>query len=443
VHLETKGKKEESRTWFQYVCSLFGRIKPITKIKVSLVGPDTGNTRTFPIGSHTFTYNNKDGLNARTILCYKHEGATGVRFQVMSQRDIPIRDFILPLSGVQTSWSNVNVPVQGLSVRLRYGRFADKIVSASDLHKFLTDPRYEEKTLQLKGGEKCILQCHLAKNNTFSKKAVVWLIGRNDCFVHTHVANALFLEQGIDLYILNYRRNGMCRKRKFFSNKFLNSHCRSSNFDEYIEEIDQTLDVLRQRKYDTILGYAHSTGATILLNYVMHTSNEPFDGYIFNAPFLDWAFVGGDLLEFVLENGSTIGTHVKIIEPEFEFKKGSNTQNVWSTKIWSQYEFDPETRPLYYQVPVTAGFSAGATRVHRELCARKQVTSKPFLVLSSRGDDILKSEETTTRADHIGLCRTEVEFHHNRHDVYLSSEIEDVFAAILHTQTWLKQYHFI
>ena len=31
--------------------------------------------------------------------------------------------------------------------------------------------------------------------------------------MHPHVAKALFIEKGYDLYVLNYSSNGVCRKR--------------------------------------------------------------------------------------------------------------------------------------------------------------------------------------------------------------------------------------
>ena len=66
----------------------------------------------------------------------------------------------------------------------------------------------------------------------------------------------------------------------------------------------------------------------------------------------------------------------------------------WSARLWSVYDFDFESRPLY-NVPITIGFCKGVTEVHRKLEERHNkrhaITSKPFLCITSRGDDVLKA----------------------------------------------------
>ena len=42
------------------------------------------------------------------------------------------------------------------------------------------------------------------------------------------------------------------------------------------------------QKYDKVVGYGHSTGGAILINYLMKMGDDSFNGFIFNAPFLDW-----------------------------------------------------------------------------------------------------------------------------------------------------------
>ncbi len=92
----------------------------------------------------------------------------------------------------------------------------DKIVSREELHDFCQSSEtigYSEEVIE---GEferdNALLQCWRSISGTNSN-AVLWIIGRNDCFMHPHVAKALFTERGYDLYVLNYSANGMCRKR--------------------------------------------------------------------------------------------------------------------------------------------------------------------------------------------------------------------------------------
>jgi hypothetical protein len=118
----------------------------------------------------------------------------------------------------------------------------------------------------------------------------------------------------------------------------------------------------------------------------------------------------------------------------------------WSARLWSMYYFDWSTRPLY-KVPMTVGFAQGVTGVHRKLQKRKAqnraITAKPFLVIASRGDDVLKSHETLTFVDWIGPARTEIELNDNGHDVFLSGDHHDSEIAIEFVAVWLKNKKFV
>ena len=74
----------------------------------------------------------------------------------------------------------------------------------------------------------------------------------------------------------------------------------------------------------------------------------------------------------------------------------------WSARLWSLCCFGWGSRPLC-KVPMTVGFAQGVTAVHEKLAQfaknKRPVTAKPFLCISSRGDDVLKAPETLSRAD--------------------------------------------
>jgi len=314
-----------------------------------------------------------------------------------------------------------------------------------------------------------LLQCWKHKDEGACNGAVLWVLGRNDCFMHPHVARALFWnptnsEKRYDLYVLNYSMNGCCRRQGWVRDAHLNSHNKYGDFNRYNDQIAQALSVIKGGgDYETVLGYAHSTGGPVLLNYLMECGDDDnaFDGFIFNSPFLDWGFVGGDLTELILEH---VGFMEKLGMLSLEKKLGvavtpeelRNTpvrylgQDIvlcsWSAKIWSQYHFDFDTRPLY-KVPMTGGFAKGVTAVHAKLQERhkqkKIVTAKPFLCITSRGDDVLKAAETTSRADWIGPSRSEVELNDNGHDVFLSQDCGDTAMAIDMVKCWMKGQRFL
>jgi len=300
-----------------------------------------------------------------------------------------------------------------------------------------------------------------------STKAVLWILGRNDCFMHPHVAKKLFWNQGYDLYVLNYKMNGLCRPRGYVKDPHHNSHNFEGNFDTYLSDIQSSLDLMhpttdgRQRhaeEYELLLGYAHSTGGPVLLNYLMEKGDGAFDGFIFNSPFLDWGFVGGDLIEVVLENthfleglgamnpNTKVGVATTPSGTDPVMYLGTEVVlSDWSARMWSLYYYDWGSRPLY-KVPMTAGFAKGVTVVHRKLedfkKKRRPVTIKPFLCITSRGDDVLKAEETLSRADWIGPARWEIELNDNGHDVFLSYDPSDTDMAIEMCLSWMKNRRF-
>ena len=292
-----------------------------------------------------------------------------------------------------------------------------------------------------------------------SSKAVLWILGRNDVFMHPHVAARLF--GGHDLYVLNYKQNGHTRKRGWVEDAHLVSHNKRGDFNVYKQDIAAALDVLQGiGDYDQVLGYAHSTGAPILLNYLMDCGDEAFDGFVFNSPFLDWGFVGGDMVEFALEHlgvlqnlramndDAKIGVAVtpsEFAESPIRYLNEDIVLSDWSAKFWSLYHWEWSTRPLY-QVPMTVGFAGGVTDVHRKLevraKAKQAVTSKPFLVITSRGDDVLVAHETLSRADWIGPSRWEIELNDNGHDIFLSHDVADTDLAMDLVACWLKRLKF-
>lgn len=104
-----------------------------------------------------------------------------------------------------------------LLFELKVTSCTEKIVSKKDIQDICNDTKthsYTEEVLG-EGDDRALLQYWQKKevNKKESKKAVFWIIGRNDCFMHPHVAKELFFCQGYDLYVLNWTSNGMCRKR--------------------------------------------------------------------------------------------------------------------------------------------------------------------------------------------------------------------------------------
>jgi hypothetical protein len=450
---------------------------------------DTGSTSYFPIGEHTFPVleNSSSPLwDAKAMIMGKKRNVKGLRFQLLDKNskadDEVLMEFTLDQSEFpdptplrDSAWkeyrkagSTGRLTNMVLVFRVMVTSTRDQMVNKKTSRAFHCTSNngyvYTEEVLQdeTTGNvtDNALLQCwrRPGNNDESPKRGVLWILGRNDVFMHPHVASHLF--KGHDLYVLNYKQNGHTRKRGWVTDAHFNSHNKYGDFNVYNRDIAAALELIHRTDYDQILGYAHSTGAPILLNYLMEVGDEAFDGFLFNSPFLDWGFVGGDMVEFVLENVgllSNIGamdndTKVGVASTPDEFADTPivylNQDIVlsdWSAKLWSLYYWDWSIRPLY-KVPMTAGFAKGVTDVHRKLkerhTSKQAVTSKPCLVITSRGDDILVANETLSRADWIGPSRWEIELNDNGHDVFLSQDAADTDMAIDLALVWLKRMKF-
>jgi alpha-beta hydrolase superfamily lysophospholipase len=451
-------------------------------------GNDTGSTSYFPIGKHTFPVleNSSSPLwDAKAMIMGKKRNVKGLRFQLLDKNpktdDEMLMEFTLaesefpaPTPLRDSTWteyrkagSSGRVANMVLVFRIMVTNASDQMVNKETSRAFQQTSTsgyvYTEEVLpdETTGDDtdNALLQCWRLPDITDTpKKAVLWILGRNDVFMHPHVASRLF--KGHDLYVLNYKQNGHTRKRGWVNDAHFNSHNKYGNFNVYNRDIASALELIYGTDYDQVLGYAHSTGAPILLNYLMESGDEDFDGFLFNSPFLDWGFVGGDMVEFALEkigmlsNIGVMGNDTKIdvaVTPDafadtpVVYLNQAIVLSDWSAKFWSLYHWDWSIRPLY-KVPMTVGFAKGVTDVHRKLeerhASKQAVTSKPFLVITSRGDDVLVASETLSRADWIGPSRWEIELNDNGHDVFLSHDAADTEMAIDMALVWLKRMKF-
>lgn len=438
---------------------------------VETIGVDTGSTNYFPIGKHNYGVQKNSEIpvwDTRSIIL-GNDNVRGIKMTIYDSKEeqsailiktvIPHND--LPEAG--TGWKEFVMTEESdsfegmeLIIKVKVTKGLTKIVSKEDLSSFLRNSdklTYTEEVIEAKEDvNKAIVQCWRHRQPT--NKAVLWVMGRNDCFMHPHVAEALFTGRGYDLYVLNYSCDGICRKRGWVSPNF-NSHNPVGNFGIYVNQVAKAIEIMSAQNYETKIGYAHSTGGPVLIKYLMERGDDFFTSFIFNSPFLDWGHCGGDLCEFILENGFDKAKFLGIVDLTFSMNGAATPEewkepikcmgdeivlNAWSAKLWSQYFFDFRSRPLH-TVPLTIGFVNGVTGVHEQIARwqkrKKYVTLKPMLCITSRGDDTLESSETLTKIDAIGPNRSEVELHHNAHDIFLSAERSDVQLAFSMVEAWM------
>lgn len=63
------------------------------------------------------------------------------------------------------------------------------------------------------------------------------------------------------------------------------SHNHTGNADLYLPQIRKALEILNlKHSYAKVLGYAHSTGAALLVHYLLNDGDKGFSGFILNSP---------------------------------------------------------------------------------------------------------------------------------------------------------------
>lgn len=171
--------------------------------------------------------------------------------------------------------------------------FAEDTISSQDQLRTMESCMTEVLLDNLSHGNKALLR-HVQRPG--NKRAMLWIPGFNDSF-HNHVyANAL-LGNGYDVWILDLRRCGACRRAFPGSTNPVDYH-HTTDLKEYFEEIEKSVELMKNRTphYDNIVGYSHSTGAIVMLNYALEFTDSQFSGFIFNSPFLDWGYTAGQMI---------------------------------------------------------------------------------------------------------------------------------------------------
>jgi hypothetical protein len=178
-------------------------------------------------------------------------------------------------------------------ISIKTSRAEVAISSAEDLR--LIGERMTEVPLEnLSHGNKALLR-HLQRPS--NDRALLWIPGFNDSF-HNHIFAEEMLQEGYDVWILDLRRCGACRRAFPGDSTGPLDYHRAADLREYFEEIERSLELMKRRAapYRDIVGYAHSSGGIVMLDYALEFTDSQFSGFIFNSPFLDWGYAAGQLI---------------------------------------------------------------------------------------------------------------------------------------------------
>jgi alpha-beta hydrolase superfamily lysophospholipase len=145
------------------------------------------------------------------------------------------------------------------------------------------------------------------------------------------------------------------------------SHCASGDVSEYFPEIEAALDFIHGRDgggggggavgpvgggeggraappprgpYAGVLGYAHSTGAPILLSYLIAHGDAAFDGFVFNSPFLYWGWDVGGITKWFIRHVPGLLMWLRVWDASTELTSAGGP-NSWALQFFSQYQRRP------------------------------------------------------------------------------------------------------
>lgn len=118
------------------------------------------------------------------------------------------------------------------------------------------------------------------KQRLQGRPAALHIHGFNDYFFHAHIAHE-FDKAGIELYGLDLRKSG----RSILPHQKMNN---LRNIEEYFEDIQSALQVIRKEGAQKLVMMGHSMGGLVVAHFAArYTSTATFDGIFLNSPFLD------------------------------------------------------------------------------------------------------------------------------------------------------------
>lgn len=215
-------------------------------------------------------------------------------------------------------------------------------------------PGYTAHTLDLRGGDVATL-VHKAAD-TASRGAVLYLHGFVDYFFQTHLAD-FFTARGLDFYALDLRRYGRSLRDS-------DTPYYTDDLAVYDEELNLSIERIRNDRHGTIIAMGHSTGGLVLPLWLQrHRRPHPVDGLILNSPWLD--------LQYNLFQRTVLTKVVDLyggIRPRAMLPSALN--DVYPRSIHRDYhgewDFRTDWKPIA-KVPVHAGWFRTIRRGHARL----------------------------------------------------------------------------
>ena len=278
-----------------------------------------------------------------------------------------------------------------------------------------------------------------ASTNTGSRPTVLYIHGFIDYFFHPHLSD-FFNESGFDFFALELRKYG----HSILPNQHPN-YCRS--LEEYFEELDASISIIREENDRPLFLLGHSTGGLISSLYLNKGKfKNLISGLILNSPFLEVNVPGR--LRTLLKPLSGLVSKV------FPYAKISGMLTpIYPKSVHKDYngewDFNVSLKPLQ-GFPVYFAWSR-AIMDAQDYIKEKSAIACPVLLLHSsdsylpkiheqrvfESDIVLNVNHMKQIGPKLGSNVKLVEIRKAMHDVYLSP-CPVRKQALMETKNWLQ-----
>lgn len=286
-------------------------------------------------------------------------------------------------------------------------------------------PGYEARSVNLGKSFDGPVVCTVVRKLGGGHKGVLYVHGFNDYFFQSEMGDK-YLEQGINFYAVDLRRYG--RSLRPWQYPF-----NVRNMEEYFEDIDAALTIMRKEGMTDITLAGHSTGGlTVSLYAALRGARCGVRRVVTDSPFLQWNF--NKFYRSVLLPSVTLWG---ALSPNTKIPQGDC--DAYSHSLLKQYhgewEYDTNWK-MIYSPPVTASWVRAISRGQSKLMRNRKNIVVPILVMhSSKGlhecgwtpacmeaDIVLDPEQLQERGEKLGSNPDVVTIEDGIHDLILSRE---------------------
>jgi alpha-beta hydrolase superfamily lysophospholipase len=286
-------------------------------------------------------------------------------------------------------------------------------------------PNYDIRKLSLKDDYEGRAEATLIVSNAkpASTRAILYVHGYNDYFFQDHLAQWINNE-GYNFYGLDMRKYGRSILPHQKPNMF-------RSVDEYFEELDKSIEIIRADGNQKVVLLGHSTGGLVTSVYLNHREQGHVDALVLNSPYFD-NNVPDLVNKLVMPVLAFIGRFIPYAYTGIKLEDGF-AQSI-SADYHGEWKFDTTLKPIK-SFPLTFGWMHGLhgaqKQVHRGLdikCpvlvlyASKSVPPGKYNPNMHTADAVLNVKHIRKYAPNMGKDVTQKEIVDGMHDLALSRE---------------------